>query len=139
MHDFGVSLRLGIIVSMVSRVKHSIWKGFGSMELDLESFCWGWKIGFGKLKREADEMSRGYRRISTYLTTQGIHQEIRIHELITQGNPPKILENKIYTLPPKDPPRDKKQRTRHSRESTQEREQERNFKRKNMKILLNLN
>ena len=35
MHDFGVSLRLGM---MVSRVKQSIWKGFGSMEPDLESF-----------------------------------------------------------------------------------------------------
>ena len=32
----GVSLRLGIVVFMVSRVKQSIWKGFRSMELDLE-------------------------------------------------------------------------------------------------------
>ena len=60
MHDFGVSLRLRMMVSMVSRVKQSIWKGFGSMEPDLESFRlwlenWIWKI-----KREDDEMSRGY-------------------------------------------------------------------------------
>ena len=32
----GVSLRLGIVIFMVSRVKQSIWKGFRSMELDLE-------------------------------------------------------------------------------------------------------
>ena len=38
MHDFGVSLRLGMMVSMVFRVKQSIWKNFGSMEPDLESF-----------------------------------------------------------------------------------------------------
>ena len=37
MHEFGVSLRLGKMVCMVSRVKQSIWKGFGSMEPDLES------------------------------------------------------------------------------------------------------
>ena len=35
MHDFGVSLRLGM---MVSSVKQSIRKGFESMEPDLESF-----------------------------------------------------------------------------------------------------
>ena len=38
MHGFGVSLRLGIKVFMVSTVKQSIWKGFRSMEPDLESF-----------------------------------------------------------------------------------------------------
>ena len=38
MHEFGISLRLGKMVCMVSRVKQSIWKGFRSMELDLESF-----------------------------------------------------------------------------------------------------
>ena len=38
MHCFGVSLRLGIKVFMVSTVKQSIWKGFRSMEPDLESF-----------------------------------------------------------------------------------------------------
>ena len=32
----------------------------------------GWRIGFGKLKREDDEMSRGYRRVDTYFATQGI-------------------------------------------------------------------
>ena len=37
MHGFGVSLRLRKMVCMVSRVKQSIWKGFRSMELDLES------------------------------------------------------------------------------------------------------
>ena len=45
-----------MMVFIVLRVKQSIWKGFRSMELDLES---GWRIGFGKLKREDDEMSRG--------------------------------------------------------------------------------
>ena len=49
MHDFGVSLRLGMLVSMVSRVKQSIWKSFGSMKLHLESFGlwlenWIWKV-----------------------------------------------------------------------------------------------
>ena len=38
MHDFGVSLMLGMMFCMVSRVKQNIWKGFRSMELDLESF-----------------------------------------------------------------------------------------------------
>ena len=76
----------------VLEVWNQIWKVLG---------C-GWRIGFGKLKREDDEMSRGYRRIGTYLTTQGIHQQIRSHELATQGNPPKRLENKIYTSPPKE-------------------------------------
>ena len=38
MLEFGVSLRLGMMVCMVSRVKQSIWKGFRSMELDFESF-----------------------------------------------------------------------------------------------------
>ena len=48
MHEFEVSLRLGKMVCKVSRVKQSIWKGFRSMELDLESFglrlkIWSWK------------------------------------------------------------------------------------------------
>ena len=51
MHDFGVSLRLGMMFSMVSRVKQSIGKDFGSIEPDLESFHFGWRIGFGKLKK----------------------------------------------------------------------------------------
>ena len=49
MHEFGVSLRLGMMVCMVSRVKQSKWKGFRSMEPDLESFGlwlenWIWKV-----------------------------------------------------------------------------------------------
>ena len=48
MHEFWVSLMLGKMVCMVSRVKQSILKGFRSMELDLESFglklkFWLWK------------------------------------------------------------------------------------------------
>ena len=35
MDDFGVSLRLGMMDFMVSRVKQGIWKGFRSMEPDL--------------------------------------------------------------------------------------------------------
>ena len=38
MHEFGVSLRLRMMVCMVSRVKQSIWKGFRSMKQDLERF-----------------------------------------------------------------------------------------------------
>ena len=38
MHDFGVSLRLGMMVFMVSRVKQGFWKGFKGMKQDLESF-----------------------------------------------------------------------------------------------------
>ena len=73
------------------------------MELDLESFGLRLKkIGYGKLKREDDEMSRGYKKISIYFTTQGIHQEIKSYELATQGNPPKRLENKIHTSPPRE-------------------------------------
>ena len=38
MYKFGASQRLGMMVFMVSRMKQSIWKGFKSMEQDLESF-----------------------------------------------------------------------------------------------------
>ena len=38
MHNFWVSLRLWMMVFRGFRVKQSIWKGFRSMELDLESF-----------------------------------------------------------------------------------------------------
>ena len=38
MHNLGVSLRLGMMVFMVSFVKQSIWKCFRSMQLDLKSF-----------------------------------------------------------------------------------------------------
>ena len=46
MHNFGVYLRLGM---MVYRVKQSIGKGFRSLEPDLESFGllfenWIWKV-----------------------------------------------------------------------------------------------
>ena len=102
MHEFGVFLRLGKMVCMVSKVKQSIWKSFSSMELDLESFGLRLKIWLWKGEREEDEMSRGNRRIGTYFTTQGIHQKIRSHELATQENPLKSLENKRYTLPPKE-------------------------------------
>ena len=89
MHEFGVSLRLGMMVFMVSRVKQGIWKGFRGMEQDFESFGLRLKNWLWKGEREDDEMSRGYRRKGTYFTTQGIHQEIRSHRLSTQGNPPK--------------------------------------------------
>ena len=72
------------------------------MEPGLESFRLWLKNWIWKVKREDDEMSRGYRRIGTYYTTQVIHLEIRSYELATQGNPPKRLENKIYTSPPKE-------------------------------------
>ena len=58
------------------------------MELDLESFGLRLKIWLWKGERE-DEMSRDNRMIGTYYTTQGIHQEIRNHELATQRNLPK--------------------------------------------------
>ena len=38
MHEFGISLRLWIMVCIDYRVKQSIWKDFRSMEPDLESF-----------------------------------------------------------------------------------------------------
>ena len=72
------------------------------MELDLESFGLRLKIWLWKGEREDDEMTRGNRRIDTYFTTQGIHQEIRSHELTIQENPPKRLENKRYTSSPKE-------------------------------------
>ena len=37
MREFRVSLKLGMMVCMVSRVKQSIWKCFRSMKPDLES------------------------------------------------------------------------------------------------------
>ena len=48
MNEFWVSLRVGKMVCMVSRVKQSIWKGFRGTELDMESFglrlkIWLWK------------------------------------------------------------------------------------------------
>ena len=76
---------------MVSRVKQSIWIGFRSMEQDLESSGLRLKFWLWKCEREDNEMSRCYRRINTYLTTQGIHKEIRSYILATQGNPPKRL------------------------------------------------
>ena len=90
------------MICMVSRVKQSIWKGFRSMELDLESFRLRLKIWLWKGEREDDGMSRGNRRIDTYFTTQRIHNEIRSHELATQGNPLKRLKNKRYISPPKE-------------------------------------
>ena len=56
MQDFGVSLRLGMMVFMVYRVKQSIWKGFRSMEPNLESFGlrlenWIWKVKKEKIMR----------------------------------------------------------------------------------------
>ena len=44
MHEFGVSLRLGKMVCMISKAKQSIWKDFKIMELDLESFGLSLKI-----------------------------------------------------------------------------------------------
>ena len=49
MHEFEVSLRLGMMVCMVSKVKQNIWKSFRSMKPDLESFGlwlenWIWKV-----------------------------------------------------------------------------------------------
>ena len=54
MHKFGVSLRLGMMVSRIYRVKQSIWKCFRSMQPYLESLglCfenWIWKV---KRKRQ---------------------------------------------------------------------------------------
>ena len=50
MHEFGVSLRLEKMVSMVSMVKQSIWKCFRSMKLDSESFELRLKFDYGKEK-----------------------------------------------------------------------------------------
>ena len=88
MHKFGVSLRLRMMVCMVSRVKQNIWKGFRSMKQDLESFGLRLKNWLWKGARKHDGMSRGYRRIDTYFATQGIHKGIRSNELATQGNLP---------------------------------------------------
>ena len=98
MHEFGVSLRLWITIFTVSRTKQSIHKGFRSIEPDLESFelwleNWIWKV---------KKKIMGCKRIDTYFTTQGIHVEIRNHELTTQGNPPNRKENKRYTSLPKE-------------------------------------
>ena len=38
MYEFGASQMLGVMIFLVSRMKQSIWKGFRSMEQDLESF-----------------------------------------------------------------------------------------------------
>ena len=49
MHEFGISLRLWMMVFMVSRLRQNKWKGFKSMEPNLESFGlwlenWIWKV-----------------------------------------------------------------------------------------------
>ena len=93
MNEFGVSQRLGKMVCMVSRVKQNIWKGFKSMELDLESFGLRLKLWLWKGEREDNEMSRGNRRICTYCTTQGIHKEIRSH---LKESTQEIREQEIY-------------------------------------------
>ena len=89
-----------MMICMVSKVKQSIWKGFRSMEQDLENFGLKLKIWLWKDEREDDEMSKMYGRIGTYFTTQEIHQGIKSHKLASQGNPRKRLKNKIYTSPP---------------------------------------
>ena len=66
-----------MMVFIVPRMKQSIWKGLEVWNQICKVLGCGWRIGFGKLKREYDEMSRGYRRIGIYFSTQGIHQEIR--------------------------------------------------------------
>ena len=88
---------------MVSRLNKVFGKGFEVWNHNCKVFGYGWIIGFGKLKKKKkdDEISRGYRMIGTYFSTQGIHQEIRSHELVTQGNPPQRLKNKRYTSSPK--------------------------------------
>ena len=65
MQKFWVSLRLGKMVCMVSRVKQSIWKGFRNMELDLECFGLRLKIWLWEGEREDDEMSKGNLVIGT--------------------------------------------------------------------------
>ena len=50
--------KLLMMVFVVSRVKQSIWKGFRSMELYLESFGLRLKNWLWKDERKDDEMSR---------------------------------------------------------------------------------
>ena len=79
MHEFGVSLRLGKMVCMVSMVNQSIWKGFRSMEQKLERF--GLWLDNRKEKDDKIRRSRRSREIETYFATQGIHQGIKSHKL----------------------------------------------------------
>ena len=53
MDEFGVSLRLGMIICMVSRVKQSIWKGFFNYGTGFGKFlgC-GWRIDYEKVKEK---------------------------------------------------------------------------------------
>ena len=61
MHEFGVFLRLRMIICMVYRVRQSIWKSFRSMEQDLKSFGLRLKNWLWKGEREDDEISKSYR------------------------------------------------------------------------------
>ena len=54
-----------MIVFMVSRLNKVFGKGFEEWNHNWKVLGCGWIIGFGKLKREDDEISRGYRRICT--------------------------------------------------------------------------
>ena len=47
MHELGISLRLGMMVFMVFRIKQGFWK-----EQDYESFGLRLKIGYGKVKEK---------------------------------------------------------------------------------------
>ena len=58
MHEFGISIRSGMMVCMVFRIKQSIWKDFRSMKLDLESFGLRLKNWLWKDERKDDDMSR---------------------------------------------------------------------------------
>ena len=54
------------------------------MKPELESFGLWLENWILKVKREDDGMSRGYKKIDTYFTTQKIHQEIKSHQITTQ-------------------------------------------------------
>ena len=106
MHEFWVSLRLGMMIFMVSRVKQGFWKGFRGMEYDLESFGLNLKILLWKCEREDDEVSRGYKRINTYSQLKESTKRYEATNSPLKGTHPrdKITRYKF----------------RHSRESTQE-------------------
>ena len=70
MHEFRVSLRLREMVFMVSWLNKVFGKGFKVWNHNWKVLGCDWRIGFGKIKKEDDEMSRGYRRMNTYFTTQ---------------------------------------------------------------------
>ena len=69
MHEFGVSLRLWMVLFMGSRLNKACGKDFEVWNQIWKVLGYDWIIGFRKLKRKDDEMSRSHKMIGIYFDT----------------------------------------------------------------------